>query len=324
VSKPEGRAEAGLSFDLDNIWSYMKTHGDSGWEDYPSYLDRLIPDALEFFEKRRLRTTFFIVGRDAILEKNLAALRMITAAGHEVGNHSFDHEPWLHRKTTEEIEGEIVRTEEAVLRATGARPLGFRGPGFSWSAGLLRVLAARGYLYDASTFPTFIGPLGRLYYFTRSRLTERQKEERRELFGGLAEGFRPVRPYLWHLAERTSLLEIPVTTMPVLKTPFHLSYLLYLGGISPLLMRSYFRTALRACRVARAGVSFLLHPLDFLSGEDAPALAFFPAMAMDRRKKRGLVHEVFDIFSEYFDILPLGAYAERRLRAPALAVKGVR
>ena len=323
MNGPAGRAAAGLSFDLDNLWSYMKTHGDGGWEDYPSYLDRLIPDVLDLFDKRRLRAAFFIVGRDAVQKKNLASLRLIVEAGHEVGNHSFDHEPWLHRKTNGEIEDEIVRTEDAILQATGLRPRGFRGPGFSWSPDLLRILAARNYRYDASTFPTFIGPLGRFYYFTQSRLTERQKEERRELFGGMAEGLRPVRPYLWRLSAQMSLLEIPVTTMPVLKSPFHLSYLLYLGGISPLLMRSYFRTALAVCRATRVGVSFLLHPLDFLAGEDAPALAFFPAMAMSRQKKRRLVLEVLDIFSEYFDILPLGAYAERCLLSPALPVRGV-
>ena len=27
---------ASLSLDLDNQWSYMKTHGDDGWESYPS------------------------------------------------------------------------------------------------------------------------------------------------------------------------------------------------------------------------------------------------------------------------------------------------
>jgi len=324
VSESRRKPAAGLSFDLDNLWSYMKTHGDAGWEEYPSYLGRLIPDVLELFAERRLKATFFIVGRDAVRTENAAPLKMLAAAGHEVGNHSFDHEPWLHRKTKEEIEAEIVRTEEAIAAVTGLRPRGFRGPGFSWSADLLRILAGRDYLYDASTFPTFIGPLGRLYYFMQSRLTERQKEERKELFGGMAEGLRPVRPYRWILDGRTTLLEIPVTTTPIVKTPFHLSYLLYLGGISPLLMRTYLRAALGLCRAGRTGVSFLLHPLDFLSGEDAPALRFFPAMAMDRAKKRALVAEVLDIFAGFFDILPLGAYAERRLAAPALPARGVR
>ena len=31
--------------------------------------------------------------------KNRAALRAIAAAGHEIGNHSFRHEPWLHLYT---------------------------------------------------------------------------------------------------------------------------------------------------------------------------------------------------------------------------------
>ena len=29
---------ASLSLDLDNQWSYMKTHGDAGWEALPTYL----------------------------------------------------------------------------------------------------------------------------------------------------------------------------------------------------------------------------------------------------------------------------------------------
>ena len=33
---------AALSFDMDNLWSYMKTHGDAGWESYPTYFDILI------------------------------------------------------------------------------------------------------------------------------------------------------------------------------------------------------------------------------------------------------------------------------------------
>ena len=34
---------ASLSLDLDNKWSYLKTHGDPGWESFPSYLGILVP-----------------------------------------------------------------------------------------------------------------------------------------------------------------------------------------------------------------------------------------------------------------------------------------
>ena len=48
----------------------MKTHGDIGWETFPSYLDIVVPRVLDFLKDRNLKITFFIVGQDAALEKN--------------------------------------------------------------------------------------------------------------------------------------------------------------------------------------------------------------------------------------------------------------
>ena len=90
---------------------------------------------------------------------------MIPDSGHEVGNHSFHHEPWLHLYSPEEIEKEVENAEEAIANATGVTPRGWRGPGFSFSPNLLNVLAKRDYRYDGSTFPTYMGPLARMYYF---------------------------------------------------------------------------------------------------------------------------------------------------------------
>ncbi|TMA83344.1 MAG: polysaccharide deacetylase, partial [Deltaproteobacteria bacterium] len=78
---------ASLSLDLDNKWSYLKTHGDPGWERLPSYLDVVVPRVLDFLESRNLTITVFIVGQDAALDKNRELLRAI-AARHEIGNHS--------------------------------------------------------------------------------------------------------------------------------------------------------------------------------------------------------------------------------------------
>ena len=85
----------------------MKTHGDAGWEAYPSYLDIVVPRVLDLLEQRNCRITFFIVGQDAALSKNERALRLIADAGHEIGSHSFRHEPWLHLYSPEEIETEL-------------------------------------------------------------------------------------------------------------------------------------------------------------------------------------------------------------------------
>ena len=55
-----------VSLDLDNMWSYMKTHGDAGWEEHPSYLDPLSEILTKCFEKHDLKITIFIVGQDAL------------------------------------------------------------------------------------------------------------------------------------------------------------------------------------------------------------------------------------------------------------------
>src|SRR5438105_11586537 len=122
---------ASLSLDLDNKWSYMKTHGDAGWETFPSYLDVVVPRVLAFLKERDLKITFFIVGQDAALGKNHDAIASIAAAGHEIGNHSYKHEPWLHLYSKEELIEEFEKTETAIGEVTGKQTVGFRGPGFS-------------------------------------------------------------------------------------------------------------------------------------------------------------------------------------------------
>src|SRR3954468_11447191 len=87
---------ASLSLDLDNKWSYLKTHGDRGWESYPSYLDTVVPRFVDLLSDVGLRITVFVAAQDAPIRSNHDALARLTAAGHGVGNHSFHHEPWLH------------------------------------------------------------------------------------------------------------------------------------------------------------------------------------------------------------------------------------
>jgi len=302
-----------LSIDLDNQWSYMKTHGDAGWEGFPSYFESLIPRVLERLDSFNLKITFFIVGQDAALEKNRNALAMITRNGHDVGNHSFLHEPWLPFSPAEKIRREILAAEKAIFNATGQRPAGYRGPGFSWSAETMNILAEMGYLYDASTFPACLGPAGRLYYFSKSHLSAEATRQRRNLFGNFRDGQRPVRPYLWLLPSKKRLLEIPVTTMPGFKLPFHQSYLVYLSLYSPPLMARYLDLAVSLCRRFRTGLSFLLHPLDFLGGDEVPELAFFPGMKAGKDDKLRLFDKVIEKISGSFQIVDMKTYAKASL-----------
>lgn len=309
---PAAKPTASLSLDLDNLWSYMKTHGDLGWETFPSYLDLVVPRILEFLRARNLTITFFVVGQDAALEKNQPALKLLAAAGHEIGNHSFHHEPWLHLYSEQQLEEEIAEAERAICAVTQRRPIGFRGPGFSLSQTTVDVLSRRGYVYDGSTLPTYIGPLARLYYFMTARLNKEQKEQRDVLFGTMQEGLRPIHPYRWQTGFTPAsggLVEIPVTTLPLFKIPIHVSYLIYIGTYSRTLALLYFRCALWLCRVMGIHPSLLLHPLDFLGCDDVEQLSFFPAMNMHAGVKLKLVSDILRLYTDRYSVVPMQQHA---------------
>jgi hypothetical protein len=316
MSKPT----ASISFDLDNQWSYMRTHGDAGWESYPSYIAMLLPIVLDLVEQQGLRISVFLVGKDASEARNRDLFREIPRRGHEVGNHSLSHLQWLHKLPDPELEREIAEAEEHIEAACGVRTRGFRGPGFACSVRLLRILARRGYDYDCSTFPTFVGPLARAYYFMSSpKMSSEEQEQRQDLFGDVRDGLRPLGGYLWELGEGDrDLLEIPVTTMPLLRAPIHMSYVLYLAQRSEWLARQYLRTALALCTRTGVELSFLLHPLDFISGDSCPALRFFPAMSMPAARKRELVAAALSEIRERFDTVTMAEHARRLRQRPDL------
>ena len=195
--------------------------------------------------------------------------------------------------------------------------MGFRGPGFSHSPDLLAELCRRGYRYDASTFPTFLGPIARAYYFFHSRLSVAEKDQRKQLFGSANQGFQRLRPYRWD-KPIDGLIEIPVTTLPWLKVPIHMSYVMFLAEKSRGLAKTYFCNSLRWCRLWRVEPSMLLHPLDFIGGDVEPQLRFFPGLRLTTAAKTDLVHELLDWMRPRFECLTMERHAaltETRLPA---------
>ena len=302
---------ASISLDLDDKWSYMKVHGDQGWEQFPSYLDIVLPVTLDILDKLDIKITFFIVGQDAAIEKNRKVLQSIVERGHEVANHSFHHESWLKTYSKEKITREIIIAEEAILKATGKRTNMFRGPGFSWSNDLLEVLEERNYIFDASILPTYISPLMRRYYFWKSKLSKEEKKNRKELFGSFKEGFYPLKPFKWELKSNRKLLEIPVSTMPIFKIPFHQSYLIYIGSVSTMLMKMYLRFSILMCKMTGTSPSYLLHPLDLIGSDQAPELEFFPGMNVQSDKKIRIFETSMTMLKKHFELLPMGEFAKR-------------
>ena len=179
------KPHASLSLDLDNAWSYLKTRNDESWQGFPSYLDQVVPDALATMDRHGLALTVFIVGRDAALPGSRDAMALLGASRHEMGNHSYEHEPWITGRSTAEIAAESGLAQDAIASATGRRPCGFRSPGYALAPQVLEALGTLGFLYDASSLPTCIGPIARAYYFATAKMTPEQREQRKALFGSV-------------------------------------------------------------------------------------------------------------------------------------------
>jgi peptidoglycan/xylan/chitin deacetylase (PgdA/CDA1 family) len=112
---------------------------------------------LELLERFDVRATFFVPGHTADTWPHL--VKEIAARGHELGNHGYLHEVpnTLDAATEREV---IRRGNEAIERAAGVRPQGFRSPSWDLSPNTLDILRELGFRYDSS----LMGDDFRLYW----------------------------------------------------------------------------------------------------------------------------------------------------------------
>ena len=312
---------AGLSIDLDDLWTYRRSFGFEDWTSYPSFLAVAIPRVIALLGELDCRATAFLVGHDAGLARNRPPLQALADCGVEIGNHSYWHAPALQSQSADFIDRELADAEEAILQATGHRPLGFRGPAFSMSRTLLGCLMARNYRYDASTFPSSIGPLARAYQGLIARRATATEQGREKLYGGFRAATGSLHPYYWGSGEQR-LLEIPVTTMPLSRLPMHMTYLHFIADRSPALARRYFRTALWLCRRLGIAPSLLLHATDFIGGDDSYPLACIPGMQRTAAEKIALTRELLQHCQDSFELTGLAEFAAR-FDTGGLAVKSI-
>ena len=102
---------------------------------------RTLPGLLALLAREKVPATFFLVGRSAAAHPSL--VREIVEAGHEVGNHSQTHDPFLMLRSCKRLEGEIGECQGVLARA-GVTPLVFRPPVGITNPRLLGALRSHG------------------------------------------------------------------------------------------------------------------------------------------------------------------------------------
>jgi peptidoglycan/xylan/chitin deacetylase (PgdA/CDA1 family) len=146
---PEGKAAA-ISVTLDNFGEaaevslglpregYSRGHHDTATAILPLVLSAL----------GDLKVTYFIEGINAeIYPRELTA---ISAAGHEIGLHAWQHEAW--NRLSLAHQEDLLRMSLRAMNKIGLRPIGFRPPGGQISVDSLTLLRSLGF--------DFCSPLG--------------------------------------------------------------------------------------------------------------------------------------------------------------------
>jgi len=110
------------------------------------------PKLLDALAELGVPATFFLLGRKVDANPELAA--RIARAGHEIGNHTFDH-PYLPLASSRRVERELAAADVAIERATGIVPSLARPPYGGRSPSNVRAFARSGkrvVLWDVNSF----------------------------------------------------------------------------------------------------------------------------------------------------------------------------
>ncbi len=172
-----------------------------------------LPRLIKLFEKNDIQGTFFFTGYYA--EKCPESLLLVKDKGHEIGCHSFSHDPALalDQLNFSQQYLEIIKAKRAIEQIVG-KIESFRAPALRINKYTFEALILAGFAFDSSTCPRrFDGPLS-------SGLSEKLK------WVSAKEGVQEIKS---KLKPNKSLLEVPISANI-------LPYIGTLSRISPKLM----------------------------------------------------------------------------------------
>ncbi len=227
-----------LTVDLEDWFSveaFETVYEPKQWDDLTPVVERATDKILGMLARRRLRATFFVLGW--VADRHPALIGRVADAGHEIACHSYFHQ-MVSSLTPEEFRRDTEMALDAIGRACGVRPIGYRSPTWgmrrdlSWA---YDILSEYGFRYDSSVFPI-----------------------RHDLYGDPG---APDRAYPVRLSSGRMMIEIPASTIKAfgLRLP--------LGGGGWLRQFPYWYTRWAIRKLNREGVPAMVyfHPWEMAS-----------------------------------------------------------
>ena len=203
---------------------------DGSW-DYSTVVDG-IPLLLDLLDDFGVCSTFFVSSDVAV--KTPDAIREAIRSKHEIGCHGYKHQPMSMGSPRDQYRTLKVATE-TLWNHLNTTPVGFRAPFYRVDASTLSALVKLGYKYDSSVVPSpriistnfFPNAPHEPYAPSEARIDQRGE---------------------------TSIIEIPVSTLPIVRLPLSLSFCMLFG-------LNLYKSLLQ--RFDQGIMTFYLHNYDF-------------------------------------------------------------
>jgi peptidoglycan/xylan/chitin deacetylase (PgdA/CDA1 family) len=268
---------AALSVDLDDVACYAAIHGLPAppAEVAHAIYENALPRLARLFADEGLAATFFAIGSDLEHPDNAARLAELARAGHEIANHSYGHLYDLTRRDRATIRAEIERGIDAIERAVGERPSGYRAPGYTMTDTVFDVLAELGVRYDSSVFPCPAYYAPKAAVIGAMRLAGRHSKsiiDDPRVLTAPADPYRVGRPY-WRRGG--GLVELPIGVTRKARLPYI--------GTSLVLSGVFGARALTKAIAGRPFVNLELHGID-LADATEDGLEFLAPYQVDLRR----------------------------------------
>ncbi len=146
----------GLTIDVEEhfqVHNMERVISRDDWHRHSSRVEANVRRVLKLLSEHGTRATFFVLGW--VAERHPELLGEIREGGHEIASHGYWHE-LIYRQTPAQLSADVGRSLDAIERACGVRPEGYRAPCFSItkdSLWALDVLLEQGIRFDSSIVP---------------------------------------------------------------------------------------------------------------------------------------------------------------------------
>lgn len=291
-----------ISIDLDSLYCYQSIFGLEVDESDNIIYDTGLSRFIELLNEFDFKGTLFTVARDIHMADNKDRLIDLVKDGHEIANHTLNHDYRLTRLEDELMEREVLQGKEVLEKNLGCEVKGFRAPGYNMTDRLLNIISKSGHAYDSSVFPCIP------YYATKAAVLASMTltgKQSKSILGDPKVLASPLGPYkprtdsYWRSGDM-DIWEFPISTSPVLRFPFLGSFIIIMG--------KKFSFIFKMLKLSSDTLVLEFHGMDFMDGPgDGLDERLFkqPDIAVPWEIKLAMFRKLFEALKTEYEVMPI-------------------